>query len=348
MSKKLKIAILIIVVLIFGANFVKNSKIEAKIENGIEEINKREGVTLNYKRVSCSGWSSIDCEIDKIDFIEEIKKRDTKDRNKTIIMKNQSKLEKVKFYNVEQYKNLNEKNILNRDIDFKIDFIGYEINEKDFIEGIQEKALIELYKEIYKNLNHFNTHIDLLVNLKSKEGDFNKFEIKNLLIDANKIAISMNLKTKNFSINRENYQNTIIQESNIRITNHNFKAIFIKWLKRVKKKYPEEYEKFCKIFYLNPEKTSPLKLYERAKSSFIADELNPMINRTQFTSQKEILKALKLVLEEKANSINIEFKNRTSITIGKFLAGVMIRILTNKNSDKFIFDNIDIKVTTTK
>ena len=325
--KILAIAFLAIIIVI-GGIYYKNNNIEKSVILELEKIVDKNFFT--YKEVKCEGIIETNCKIQNVNFIFESEKGQSS-----------FLVDYIKMYNVESYYNIKEIN--NKDIKYKIDFVGVNIEKKNFLKGITDNFLIDLMEDLYKSVNKFEIQSEFVINFKSrKDAVLNKFDLQKLEIKTKHLSVGGNLLATKFSI--YDTKDTIIQNLSGYITNHNFDSLIIKWLHNMQNKYPDKYKEFCEVVDLNPKIAKPIRVFGKLRKVFAEEVTKDNIKNSQLKIQKDYFLALKNLIEGESKTMKISLENKTSISIANFITGVMTAMIAKQNVDEYILNNFKIKI----
>ena len=335
MGRTIKILIAICVIIVGGV-FYKNSSIEKNIASELDKLSSDD--FFKYSKVECKGVFDTDCTIKKVTLIVQTKKSE-----------DEVTLDFIKIYSVQNYFDMEQK-FQNRDIAMRADFVGFDMEKKNFILGIKDKFLLELMDGLYNSLNKFSVHSEFVVNFKAKDNlhivenrvedeiMLNKFEIKKLQVKAKNASIDGKVLVENLDFS--DFQNSIVKNFSFVIKNNNMESIFIKWLDTLKKDYPKEYREACKVVKLDPN-AKPIRVFSKLRKKF-ADKID--IENSKFKYQKDYNLALKSLITGDKKEIAVVFRNKTNISVADFLKGVMVSIFTKKDVNKYMSDNINLRV----
>ena len=319
----------VVIVLGLGAIYYKNSAIEKDVSAELDKMSDEDFFT--YDNVECQGVIETDCRVLAPKFVFK-----TKEGQDDIL------IDFIKIYNMENYFDL-DKNIENKDIKIKVDFVGFNLKKSDFLAGVKDKFLVDLLNRVYDSANKFSINSEFVVNFKSKEkGILNKFNLQKLEIKSKHLSLDGNLVIKNLSF--ENIKDSIVQNISSTITNENMEELFIKWLNNMQKNYPNNYKEACEIVDLDPKTAKPLRVFGKLRKAFANEITADGINNSQLTIQKDYFLALKALIEGKSKVIKISLNNKTSISIADFISGMMMAMMAKQDTDKYILNNFELNI----
>ncbi len=319
----------VIVVVAIGGLYYKNNMIERGLEAELDKLTAEN--FFEYDRVKCGGLFDIDCKIQKVNLT--IQTQDSKDK---------IFLDFIKIYSIQDYLDLDNK-IENKDIKIKADFIGFNLEKKHFLEGIEDEFLKDLMLDLYNSVNKFDIHSQFVINISSKDkGVLSKFDLQKLNIQTKNFSVDTNMFIKDLSI--ENAKDSILQNFNGIIQNQNIESIFIKWLNNMKKNYPDIYKEACEAVDLNPQTTKALRVFGKLRKLFAMELTAQGIENASSKYQKDYNLALKALIEGKSKTIGVLLKNKTNISFSDFITGTMMAMISKEGLNQYMFDNFDLEI----